>query len=199
MPRKAKKADDEPRATTGATAVAVDLSADAGKETGEVTAEALQGFESLRATLTQAVTFRLDGQLYGFPIEVVQEIQQLVEFSPLPDAAPAQLGLIDVRGIVVPAIDLRVLIGLQPRPFSLETPMIFCRVRGQVVCVVVDEVEDVIDLPETGLQPPSGLYSLAGSLLGTCRLPQGLVLLLDIERLVPDVALAAAEASAGGR
>lgn len=201
MPRKAKKAEEAPVPAEESPAVAE--VAPAAEEPlaapDEVSAEALEEFASARETLTQAVTFQLEGQLYGLPIEVVQEIQQLVEFSPMPDAAPALLGLIDLRGLVVPAIDLRVLVGLEPKDFSLQTPMVFCRVREHVVCLVVDEVEDVIDLPATGLQPPSGLYSLADKLLGMCRLPQGLVLLLDIDRLVPDAALAAADASAGSR
>lgn len=165
----------------------------------EAVIEDLEDVEQGEACLEQAVTFQLDGQLYALPIDVVQEIQQLVEFTPLPDISPYLLGLIDVRGMVVPAIDLRVLVGLERRPFSLETPMIFCRVRGHVVCLVVDEVEDVVDLPAAGLQPPSALYGLADRLIGTCRLPIGLVLLLDIDRLVPEAALAAADASAGGR
>lgn len=160
--------------------------------------DAPEDVEKEEESLAQAVTFQLEGQLYGLPIGVVQEIQQLVEFTPLPGTSPYLLGLIDLRGSVVPAIDLRVLVGMEPRAFSLETPMIFCRVREHVVCLVVDEVEDVVDLPATGLQPPSSLYSLADRLIGTCRLPVGLVLLLDIDRLVPDAALAVADASAGG-
>lgn len=152
-----------------------------------------------RVCPSQAVTFKLAGQLYGLPIDVVQEIQQIVEFTPLPDTHPAMLGLIDLRGSVVPAVDLRVLVGLEPTEFTLETPMVFCRVRDHVVCLIVDAVEDVIDVPADGVQAPSGLYSLADRMLGVCRLPQGLVSLLDIERLVPDAALAAADASAGER
>jgi len=147
----------------------------------------------------QAVTFRLDNQIYGLPLDVVQEIQQLVEFTPLPNAAPALVGLIDLRGVVVPGIDLRVLVGLPPLAFTLETPMVFCRVRGHIVCLIVDAVEDVVDLPVDSLQPPSTLYSLADRMIGTCRLPQGLVLLLDIDRLVPDAALVAADMAEGGR
>lgn len=146
----------------------------------------------------QAVTFLLAGQLYGLPIEVVQEIQQIAEFTPVPDEAQALVGLIDLRGTVVPVLDLRALIGLESRPFTLETPMIFCHVRDHIVCLIVDGVEDVVDLPVGCLQPASGLYSLAERMHGMCRLPQGLVLLLDIERLVPDSALAAADASTGG-
>jgi purine-binding chemotaxis protein CheW len=146
---------------------------------------------------SQAVTFTLGGQLYGLPIEVVQEIQQLVEFTPMPDVAPALVGLVDIRGAVVPAIDLRVLVGMESRPMTLQTPMVFCRVRGHVVCLIVDGVEDVVDLPDGGLQPPSGLYSISDRMLGMCRLPQGLLLMLDIERLVPEVALAVADAQEG--
>lgn len=188
MPRKSKKVD----------VIAEEATAPAPEEQAD-SAVAEEPAPELRvACPTQAVTFQLAGQLYGLPIDVVQEIQQIVEFTPLPDTHPAMLGLIDLRGSVVPAIDLRVLVGLEARSFTLETPMVFCRVRDHVVCLIVDAVEDVIDLPPDGLQAPSGLYSLADRMLGVCRLPQGLVSLLDIERLVPDAALAAADASAGG-
>lgn len=194
MPRKPKKATEEPMAeepkdvtppAAEQEAVFDELDAD---EEGTAFTEALP----------QAVTFLLDGQLYGLPIEVVQEIQQLAEFTPVPEADRALLGLVDLRGTVIPALDLRVLVGLPARPFTLETPMVFCRVRGHVVCLVVDAVEDVVDLPISGVQSASGMYALADRMLGMCRLPQGLVLLLDIERLVPDAALAAAD-SVGGR
>lgn len=191
MPRKAKKSEEP-------TVVPAEAQAPPTDEPGAAAIDPADTDEaSAPGVVAQAVTFLLDGQLYGLPIEAVQEIQQLVEFTPMPDAAPALVGLIDLRGTVVPAIDLRVLVGIEARPFTLETPMIFCRVRGHVVSLIVDGVEDVVDLPTDGLQPPSGLYSLADRMLGTYRLPQGLMLLLDIERLVPDAALAAAD-SVGG-
>lgn len=191
MPRKAKKAEE----AAPVEQVPVD------ERPAEVGEPAFLGDdEELDAAevQAQAVTFQLAGQLYGLPIEVVQEIQQIAEFTPVPDEAPALIGLIDLRGTVVPALDLRALVGLEARPFTLETPMVFCHVRGHIVCLVVDAVEDVVDLPTGCLQPASGLYTLADRMLGMCRLPQGLVLLLDIERLVPEAALAAADASAGG-
>lgn len=146
----------------------------------------------------RAITFRLDDQLYGMPISVVQEIQQIAELQPLPDEDPALVGLIDLRGTVVPVLDLRVLVGLVRKPYSLETPMIFCRSRDHLVCLVVETVEDVVDLASCSIQPPSSLYSLADRMLGVCRLPQGLVLLLDIEKLIPGAALAIADQMGGG-
>ncbi len=194
MPRKTKKAEAIAAEELSAESAVAPADVVPASPDIELEPEALD--ESL--VLAQAVTFRLEGQTYGLPLEAVQEIQQLVEYTPLPDTAPALVGLIDLRGLVVPAIDLRVLLGLVPRDFTLETPMVFCRVRGHVVCLIVDSVEDVVDLPSEGLQAPSNLYSMADRMLGMCRLPQGLVLLLDIERLVPDAALAAADAAEGG-
>lgn len=194
MPRKTKKAE------TAEAVVSEDVVPDTVETAAEIPAddEASSVAEERSADIAQAVTFKLEGQLYGLPIGVVQEIQQLVELTPLPDSSAALVGLIDLRGFVVPAIDLRRLLGLPALEYTLETPMIFCRIGGHVVCLVVDRVEDVVDLPADGLQPPTSLYSMADRMLGMCRIPQGLVLMLDIDRLVPEAALAAADASVAG-
>lgn len=161
--------------------------------------ELLEDADVLNTQLSdRAITFRLEDQLYGMPIGVVQEIQQIAELQPLPDEDPALVGLIDLRGTVVPVLDLRVLVGLPRKPYVLETPMIFCRSRDHLVCLVVETVEDVVDLTGAVIQPPSSLYSLADRMLGVCRLPQGLVLLLDIEAIVPGAALAIADQMGGG-
>ncbi len=155
--------------------------------------------ESSAEVLSQALTFTIADQLYGLPIESVQEIQQLVELIPLPDAAPALVGLLDVRGLVVPAIDLRLLVGMERRPYTLETPMIFCRAHGRIVCLIVDAVEDVVEIPEGSIQPASSLYALADRMIGVCRLARGMVLMFDPEKLVPDAALAVADSMRGER
>lgn len=144
--------------------------------------------------IDRAVAFRLAGQLYGLPIDVVQEIQQLAELLPLPDDDPALVGLIELRGAVVPVLDLRALVGLEESSYTLETPMVFCHVSGHQVCLIVDSVDDVVDLPPASVKKPSALYALADRMLGTVKLEQGVLMLLDIERLVPAAALAVAEA-----
>lgn len=197
MPRKTKKAEaTEPTTPEKVSAVGEDASPDAVEpaRAASVDDESAGAVDEQSADVAQAVTFKLEDQLYGLPIGAVQEIQQLVEFTSLPDTSDALVGLIDLRGFVVPAIDLRKLLGLPSVEYTLETPMVFCRVRGHVICLVVDRVEDVVDLPAEGLQPPTSLYSMADRMLGMCRIPQGLVLMLDIDRLVPESALAAADA-----
>jgi purine-binding chemotaxis protein CheW len=146
----------------------------------------------------RVVVFRLDEQLYALPVESVQEIQQIVELTPVPDTAPALVGMIDVRGRVVPAIDVRALIGLESRQYTLDTPMILCRAHGRIAALIVDEVEDVLVLPEGCMQAPSKLYALADRMLGISKLDIGLVIVLDPEKLVPNMALATASGDGGG-
>ncbi|GAB4282861.1 MAG: hypothetical protein Kow0067_03370 [Coriobacteriia bacterium] len=151
------------------------------------------------AEIRQAVVFRLEAQFYALPIDAVQEIQQIVEFRPVPDSSAALIGMVDVRGTVIPAIDLRLLIGLPAAEHGLETPMILCRAHGRLVALIVDEVEDVVSVPPGCIQEPSKLYTLADRMIGVCRLDVGLVLLLDADRLVPDETLAPLDALAEER
>jgi len=152
----------------------------------------------MTTTVGRIVVFRLVDQLYALPIESVQEIQQIVELTPVPDSAAALVGMIDVRGRVVPAIDMRALVGLEPGQYSLDTPMILCRAHGRLVALIVDEVDDVILLPEGCMQRPSKLYALADRMIGICRLDIGLVIVLDPDRLVPDMALSTPDIDGGG-
>jgi purine-binding chemotaxis protein CheW len=131
------------------------------------------------------VVFGMDGQRYALPMDSVQEIQQLVAVSEMPGASPAVIGVINLRGQVVPAIDLRVLVGLPARDYDLDTPMILARTRGGLVALVVDQVEDVVEVPDGAMQAASRVHALADRLLGVCRLESGLVFVFDAEALVP--------------
>jgi purine-binding chemotaxis protein CheW len=89
-----------------------------------------------------------------------------------------------MRGHVIPAIDLRRLVGLPPEEYSLETPMIICRMRGQLAALIVDQVEDVVDLPEGSLQAAPPMHALSSKMIGVVRMPDGLIYLLDVEQLL---------------
>lgn len=138
------------------------------------------------------VVFLMEGQRYGLPIEAVQEIQQIVEISSLPEASPAVVGVINLRGAVVPVVDMRLLVGLPAREYDLQTPMIFVHTAKDVVALVVDEVEDVFDVPAGSAQAPSSMYALSEFLRCVVRRETGIVFVFDIDRLVPDVPASAA-------
>jgi len=158
----------------------------------EVTGEADGGVAEVVsvAALTQVIVFVMDGQHYALPIEAVQEIQQIVDYTRARGTDPALLGMVDLRGMVVPLIDLRMLLGLNVAPYHLDTPLIFAFIRDRLVALIVDEVEDVIDLTGQELQAPSNLYALADRLTGVVRMGDALLFVLDPYRLVSAETLA---------
>jgi len=132
----------------------------------------------------QAVVFRLGAQRYGIPIDRVNEIQRIVAFSDVPADGLGVVGMINLRGEVIPALDVRRLVGMEDRRYTLETPMVITRSGAHVVALIVDEVEDVVRLPDGCLQAASPMHALSSKMIGVCRLDDGLVYLLDVDQLL---------------
>ncbi len=155
--------------------------------------------EAMSATVPdRVVVFWLGGERYALPLSAVQEIQQIVEPRPVPDASPALVGMIDVRGVVVPVIELRELLGLAPTEHGIDTPMVLAWVRGHLTALIVDEVDDVAELSPESLQPPSPMYALADRMIGIFRSGDDLVIILDPEKLVSEALAASARPVASG-
>lgn len=150
-------------------------------EAEEASSEQLEG---ACTSIQRVVAFYLADQRYAMPIERVQEIQQIVAFSEVPGGGGGVVGMVNLRGNVIPAVDLRRIVGLPPQEYTLETPMIICRISGQFIAIVVDEVQDVIELPEGCLQDPPSIHALASKMLGVARMMDGLIYVLDLDALL---------------
>ena len=135
-------------------------------------------------SIDRIVAFHLAGQRYGLPIDRVNEIQQIVAFSEVPAGGSSVVGMVNLRGGVIPAIDVRLLVGLEARPYTLETPMIITRTHGETVALIVDDVQDVLELPEGCLQSAPALHALSAKMIGVCRMDDGLIYLLDVDLLL---------------
>src|SRR4051794_41716918 len=85
------------------------------------------------ATSGQLATFRLDGDLYGVEVEHVQEVRRSQNLTRVPLAPPAVAGLINLRGQVVTAIELRERLGRPPRPAGTDAVVIVVRLHGEAV------------------------------------------------------------------
>lgn len=153
------------------------------------TTAANESGESVETQLTQVIVFAMDGQTYALPIEAVQEIQQIVDYTAVRGTDPALIGMVDLRGTVVPLVDLRRYLGLTAAPYHLDTPLVFAHLGERLVALVVDRVDDVVDLSGVRLQAPSSLYALYERLIGVARMNDGLLFVLDPDRLVPAAAL----------
>ena len=145
--------------------------------------------ETLTAATGRAVVFTLGGERYGIPLDSVQEVQQLVAISTAREEAAPVLGTIGVRGEIAPVIDLRMVVGLAGAELSAETPMLICRVRGGLVALLADTVDDVIALPHEAIQQIPSLHPLAGRIAGACRVDGATLWLIDVDALLSGIAV----------
>ena len=138
------------------------------------------------ATSGQLATFRLDGDLYGIEVEHVQEVLRSQGITRVPLAPPAVAGLINLRGQVVTAIELRERLGRTPRPEGEEPVVIVVRLHGEAVSLLVDSIADVVDVNVRDFEaPPDTLDGAARDLIrGAYKLAGQLLLALDVNRAV---------------
>jgi purine-binding chemotaxis protein CheW len=134
----------------------------------------------------QLCTFMLDGLLFGVDVVSVQEVIRYQHTTPVPLASSVIRGLINLRGQIVTAIDMRARLGSPPAS-AAELPMnVVLRTSEGVVSLLVDEIGDVLELDAGDFEPtPEVLPALFRDVvLGVYKLEQRLLLLLDIERVV---------------
>jgi purine-binding chemotaxis protein CheW len=136
----------------------------------------------------QYLTFFLDEEEYGVDILRVQEIKGWDKVTPLPNSSDFVQGVINLRGFVVPIIDLRRRFGKQPVPPSKTTVVIVLKVHGhkaeRIMGFVVDAVSDVYTVAAEQLRPPPDLGSSQTMFLkGLATVDSKMVILLDVDQL----------------
>jgi purine-binding chemotaxis protein CheW len=134
----------------------------------------------------QYTTFYVGSMLFGVEVYTVQEVIRFQDMTPVPLAARGAAGLINLRGEVVTAIDLRVRFGLPPLPEG-QTPMnVVVRVDDEPVSLLVDSIGDVAMVSADQFEdPPETLTGIGRQLvLGAYKLEDRLLLTLDIARAV---------------
>lgn len=146
--------------------------------------------------IEQFLTFRLGEEQFGVQIQQVQGIQGWDRVTELPDTPPHVLGVIDLRGTVVPIIDLRRRLGFKRCEFTATTVVIVVKVRNdedseQTFGLVVDAVSEVCDVPESERKPSPdfGGGIRAEYILGLAANGERMVILLDLDRLMNDAEL----------
>jgi purine-binding chemotaxis protein CheW len=134
----------------------------------------------------QFATFRLGDHFLGLEVQRVQEVLRHQLITPVPLADSAVAGLINLRGQVVTAIDLRRRMQLPPRPEGTEPMNVVVRVEEEVLSLLVDGIGDVIDVDQDDFEaPPETLSGPSRELIrGAYKLDGALLLSLDVDRAV---------------
>lgn len=137
----------------------------------------------------QFLTFTLGAEEYGLEILRVQEIKGLSTLTPIPNAPAWIKGVMNLRGTVVPVVDLRVKFGMPSTEDTKFKVVIVVTVGKRVFGLVVDAVSDVLNIPAAHIQAPPDLGSTDDIpyLSGMWKSGEKFVLLLDIERAIGGV------------
>ncbi|MFW6137533.1 MAG: chemotaxis protein CheW [Spirochaetota bacterium] len=135
----------------------------------------------------QIIRFKVGAEEYGVEIMRVKEVIRIKQITQLPKTPSFVKGVINLRGDVIPVIDLREKFGLSEGSYSGMTRVIVVEVEGKSIGMVVDEVRQVLRIPSGQIEPPPALAGgLSGEFLeGVGKQPEDrLVILLSIDRIL---------------
>ncbi len=132
------------------------------------------------------ILFELADALYGLRSADVQHLEMLEHLTPVPNAAPAVEGVVFSRGKVVPALNLRVRFGLERIPPTPKTRLVFLKLPGRVVALIVDSAREFRSIPADTIKPiEDTLQGIDGHFVrGLATVQNRLVLLLDIPAIL---------------
>jgi purine-binding chemotaxis protein CheW len=132
------------------------------------------------------LTFRLGGEEYGIDILRVQEIRSYEQPTRIANSPHFIKGVVNLRGVIVPIIDLRLKLGCESAEYNAFTVVIVLNVKGRVVGAVVDSVSDVLELTRDHIKPAPELNSNvdANYITGIGSVAERMLILMDIEGLM---------------
>lgn len=137
--------------------------------------------------LLQLVTFGIGEEEFGIDILKVQEIIRTMAITKVPNSPPYVEGVINLRGKVIPVIDLRGRFSMEYRTHDSHTRIIVLQIHGMIVGFVVDEVSEVLRIQSNTVEPPPPVVSGIESeyIKGVGKLDDRLLILLDLDKLIP--------------
>jgi purine-binding chemotaxis protein CheW len=141
----------------------------------------------------QFLTFVLGAEEYGIDILKVQEIRGYSAITAIPNTPAYVKGVMNLRGAVVPVVDLRTKFGMAETEYNKFTVIIVVMVGSRIAGLVVDAVSDVLNVDSSAIEPPPELESGidASFITGLAKAAEKLILLLDIDRLLGSAVLQA--------
>lgn len=137
----------------------------------------------------QYLTFFLENQLMGIPLANIEQIVRMQTITPVPDMPPYCKGIMNLRGDIIPLIDLRLRFKKAETEYNDKTSIVVCRVKEALVGYIVDSVDEVVKMQEHWISPMPRVNESAATdyATGIARVPTDeaakIVLLVDVEKL----------------
>lgn len=136
--------------------------------------------------LLQLVSFKIGNEEFGVDILKVQEINRMMSITKVPSAPSFVEGVINLRGRVIPVIDLRIKMGLPKKETGKNTRIVVVELEGTTVGFIVDEVSEVLRIPRSITEAPPEMVAgiNADYITAVGKLEDRLLILLDLEKVL---------------
>ncbi|MEI7812366.1 MAG: chemotaxis protein CheW [Ignavibacteria bacterium] len=136
--------------------------------------------------LLQLVSFTIEKEEFGVDILKVQEINRMFQITKVPNSPSYVDGVINLRGRVIPVIDLRTKLGLSRKPHDKDTRIIVVDLSGKTIGFIVDKVKEVLRIPSNIIEPPPSIASGINTeyITAVGKLEDRLLILLDLEKII---------------
>jgi purine-binding chemotaxis protein CheW len=136
--------------------------------------------------LLQLVSFKIKDEEYGVDILKVQEINRMLDVTRIPNAPSYVDGVINLRGKVIPVVDLRSRLGIERKVPDRNTRIVVVELNGKIVGFVVDAVNEVLRIHKSVTEPPPQMTSGidADYITAIGKLNDRLLTLIDLEKVV---------------
>lgn len=143
-------------------------------------------FSAQTGELLQLVSFNIGSEEFGVDILKVQEINRMVEITRVPQAPPYVEGVINLRGKVIPIVDLRKRFNIEEREYDKNTRIVVVDISGNIMGMVVDSVSEVLRLPANTIEPPPEIVASINSeyIKGVAKLEDRLLIFLDLSKVI---------------
>jgi purine-binding chemotaxis protein CheW len=132
----------------------------------------------------QLIVFRLDDLRYALRLSAVQRIERVAAIAPLPKAPEIVLGVVNVRGDVIPVVDARKRFRLPPRPVDARDHLILARTSRRPVALLVDQVSGVMSFTDDRLVSAEDILPNLTYVRGVAKLAEGMIFIHDLEEFL---------------
>ncbi len=135
-----------------------------------------------KAKSGQYLTFSLRSRLYGVPISIVREINQVGDITPVPQTPEYVVGIMNLRGKVIPVVDLKMKFKMEKTVYTRETCIIVIEGAHGHIGTIVDSVSEVFELASSNIEPPPtlGNEDILDYLIGVGKVDNKVILLINI-------------------
>jgi purine-binding chemotaxis protein CheW len=134
----------------------------------------------------KVIIFLLKNEEYGIPVEYVGSIERIQSITRVPGTAKFVKGVINLRGVITPIIDLRERFGMEESEYNEQNRIIIVTIDDKEVGIVVDSANDVIDIEKGSMEPPPEVIGSVDVdyIRGVAKLDKRLLILLNIDKVL---------------